>query len=194
MQGAELRADAELKPLDVFQRASFPARVGMWSCDRDLQDAQHMLVNPGALAFTAAGHIQNSIERLQGRAQEFRISFRVRKVVKPDVPFPQPLALVQGEPAAGAQGRSCENHGTVGLLYVLDGARLIRVLRVFLQLVTGGHNTIFSAATLGAPAANWDAVGETKIQPGPIGPRLAARDDFADVQAMGDSPVWRITL
>jgi hypothetical protein len=151
--------------------------------DGELEDSQHMLVNSGTLAFPAAGDIQNAIERLQRDSQEFCVSLGLREVPKPDVPLSQPLTLVQREPAAWAQRRSRKNHGEAGLLYVLDGARLIRVLRVFLQWIARGHNTVFGAAAFGAPTANWNAVGETKIQSGSVGACLPSRDDFADVQA-----------
>ncbi len=151
--------------------------------DGELEDSQHMLVNSGALAFAAAGDIQNAIERLQRDSQEFCVSLDIREVPKPDVPLAEPLTLVQCEPTAWAQRRSGKNYGEAGLLYVLDGARLIRVLRVFLQWIARGHNTVFGAAAFGAPTANWNAAGETKIQSGSVGAGLPSRDDFADFQA-----------
>jgi len=141
-----------------------------------------MLVNSGTLAFAAAGDIQNAIERLQRDSQEFCVSLGIREVPKPDVPLSQPLTLVQCEPAAWAQRRSGKNHGEAGLLYVLNGARLIRVLRVLLQWIARGHNTVFGAATFGTPTTNWNEVGETKIQSGSVGAGLPSRDDSADVQ------------
>jgi len=142
-----------------------------------------VLVNSGALAFAAAGDIQNAVERLQRDPQEFCVSLDIREVTKPDVPLSQPLTLVQREPAAWAQRRSGKNHGEAGLLYVLNGARLIRVRRVFRQRIARGHNTVFGAATFGTPTTNWNEVGETKIQSGSVGAGLPSRDDFADVQA-----------
>jgi hypothetical protein len=151
--------------------------------DGELEDSQHMLVNSGTLAFAAAGDIQNAIERLQRDAQEFCVSLGIREVPKPDVPLGQPLTLIQCEPTAWAQRRSGKNHREVGFLYVLNGARLIRVLRMFQQWIARGHNTVFGAATFGAPTTNWNVVGETKIESGPVGAGLPSRNDFADVQA-----------
>ena len=144
-----------------------------------------MLVNSGALAFPAAGDIQNAIERLQRDSQEFCISLDIREVVKPDMPLSQPLTLIQCETTAWAQRRFGKNHREVSFLQILNGARLIRVLRMFLQWIARGHNTVFGAATLGAPTTNRNAVGETKIKPGPIGAGLPSRDDFAYVHAPG---------
>ena len=146
-----------------------------------------MLVNSGALAFAAAGDIQNAVERLQRDSQEFCVSLGIREVTKRDVPLSQPLTLVQCEPAAGAERRSGKNHGEAGLLYVLNGARLIRVLRMLLQWIARGHNTVFGAAAFGAPTANWNADGETKIESGSVGAGLPSRDDFADVQTWSSS-------
>jgi len=98
------------------------------------------------------------------------------------VPFSKPLTLIQCEPTAWAQGRSGKNHREAGLLYVLNGARLIRVRRVFRQRIARGHNTVFGAATFGTPTTNWNEVGETKIQSGSVGAGLPSRNDFADVQ------------
>ena len=142
-----------------------------------------MLMNSGALAFAAAGDIQNSIERLQRDSQEVCVSLEIREVVEPEVPLSQPLTLIQCETTAWAQRRFGKNHREVSFLQILNGARLIRVLRVFLQWIARGHNTVFGAAAFGAPTANWNAVGETKIQSGSVGAGLPSRDDFADVQA-----------
>jgi hypothetical protein len=164
-------------------RSSVHFWLGCGLSDGELEDSQHMLVNSGAFAFAAAGDIQNGIESVQRDSQEFCVSLGIREVPKPDVPLSQPLTLIQREPTAWAERRSGKNHREVGLLYVLNGARLIRVLRVFLQWIARGHNTVFGAATFGAPTANWNAVGETKIQSGSIGAGLPSRDDFAHVQA-----------
>jgi hypothetical protein len=171
----------------VTQFSSF--WLGCGFCDGELEDSQHMLVNSGALAFAAAGDIQNAVERLQRDSQEFCVSLDIREVTKPDVPLCEPSALIQCEPTAWAQRGSGKNHREAGLLYVLNGARLIRVLRVLLQWIARGHNTVFGAATFGAPTANWNADGETKIESGSVGAGLPSRDDFSDVQTWSLSGV-----
>jgi hypothetical protein len=91
----------------------------IWACelsDGDLQNPQYMLMNPGALAFAAAGDIQNSIERLQRDSQEVCVSLDIREVVEPDVPLSQPLTLIQCETTSRAQRRSGKNHCEVRFL------------------------------------------------------------------------------
>ena len=105
----------------VTQFSSF--WLGRGFCDGELEDSQHMLVNSGALAFAAAGDIQNAVERLQRDPQEFCVSLDIREVTKPDVPPCEPSALIQCEPTAWAERGSGKNHREAGLLYVLNGAR-----------------------------------------------------------------------
>ena len=163
-----------------FNSFSVEARLGLG----ELENAHHMSMDTGALAFAAAGDIQNSIERHQCRTQALRIGVGIREAVEPEERLSQPSTLFECEAAPRAQWRSSKNHREVRLFNIQNCARLIGALRVLLHRIAYRHHPVFGTPPLGTPAANRDAVGKTKIQPGPVGAGLPARDDSADVQAM----------
>ena len=104
-------------------------------------------------------------------------------MAQPKVRLPQSAALIQSEPAAGTQGRTGEDRGEIGCRKVLDRARLVRRLSVFLQRILKRHNTILGAPAPRAPAANRDAMGEAIIKPGSVGSGLPSGNELANVQA-----------